>query len=183
MSLCGAWLYLRCGNVGSGLSFPLLTATVPNTAWPLTDQLQRSVSHESNSSSHNHKISHTFWNPKFHYRVYNSPPPVSILGKWIQSTFYPTYLGSVLSIILQSTHKAFAKYLSSLPSHQNPIHISPTYATCPAKPPLFNHSNKLCEMNTDHKAGHYEIFPILLLLPREDQLQLSNTAKCHTEKM
>jgi hypothetical protein len=30
-------------------------------------------------------------------------------------------------------------------------------------------------MHTDHEADHYEIFPILLLLSREDQLQLSNT--------
>jgi hypothetical protein len=30
-------------------------------------------------------------------------------------------------------------------------------------------------MNTDHEAGHYEIFPILLLLTHEDQLQLNNT--------
>ena len=30
-------------------------------------------------------------------------------------------------------------------------------------------------MNTDHKDGHYEIIPILLLFPREDQLQLNNT--------
>jgi len=80
-----------------------------------------------------------------------------------------------LSIILQSTSKASAKYLSSLPSHQNPIHIHPMYATCPSNPLLFNHSNKCCEMNTDHKDGHYEIIPILLLFPREDQLQLNNT--------
>jgi hypothetical protein len=50
------------------------------------------------------------------------------------------------------------------------------YATHPAKPPLFNHSNKFCEMNTDHEAGHFEIFPSLLLPPCEDQLQLNNTA-------
>jgi hypothetical protein len=74
---CTNVLAVCCSNMGSGLSFPLLTATVPNTVWPLTDQLQRSYSCESNSSSNNHKISH----PKVHYHVHNSPPPVSILSQ------------------------------------------------------------------------------------------------------
>ena len=43
--------------------------------------MKHSPSWEANSSSASQKIPHILWDPKVHYRIYNSPPPVSNISQ------------------------------------------------------------------------------------------------------
>jgi hypothetical protein len=75
---------------------------VPNITYLLTYCMKQSPSWETNQFSTSQKIPCPVWNPKPHYRLYNSLPPVPIWARSIQSM--PTHPTSWRYILILSSH-------------------------------------------------------------------------------
>ena len=95
-------------------------------AYLLTDSMEQRTSWEANRFSASQEILRILWNPKFHYRIYKSPPPVSILSQLFPVhtlTFH--FLKIHLNIIHPSKPGSSKWSLSIRVSHQNPVYVSP----------------------------------------------------------
>jgi hypothetical protein len=101
----------------------------------LTNSMEQSSSWETNRYSASQEITRILWNPKVHYRIHKSPPPVRVLSQ-IDPVHVPHPI-SLRSILILSSH-----LLLSLPSgllaldfHTKILYaplLSPICATCPA---------------------------------------------------
>ena len=108
------------------------------------------------------------WNPKVHYRIHKSPPPVPILiqiNKVKVSTAQA--LKTHFNIILSSKPWPFKCSFSLMFLHQNPVYSSPLPHTCymprPSYSCRFDHPNKIGVGSTDHEAPSYVVFSTHLL--------------------
>jgi hypothetical protein len=89
----------------------------------LTHSTQQSPSWETNRFSASQKNPRTLWNPEVHYRIHNSPTPVSIRSQLVQ-VIAPTFLKAHLNFILPSTPGSSKLALSLGFPHQNPVYAS-----------------------------------------------------------
>jgi hypothetical protein len=80
------------------------------TNW-LTNSMEQSPSSEANASAATKQIPRILWDPKVHYRIHNSPPPVLILSQTNASTLRsPSHVSKFhFNIILQSKQR-FSKW-------------------------------------------------------------------------
>jgi hypothetical protein len=106
--------------------------------------MEQSPSRKANRFSASQEISRILWNPKVHYRVYKSPPPVPILSQLnpVHTTPPPPFhfLKIHFDIILPFMPGS-PKWSPSLRSpYQNPFCICtlPIRATCPAHLIIFD---------------------------------------------
>jgi len=100
----------------------------------------QSPSSAANWFAHSQEIPRISRNPKFHYRTYKRPPPVSILGQPNPVHIPTSHLLEIHpNIIHPSTPGSPQWSLSLRLPHQDPIHplSSPIRATCPAHLILF----------------------------------------------
>ena len=122
-------------------------------AYLLTYSLKKSPSWETNRFSASQEIPRVLWNPKVHYRIHKSPPPVHILSQ-TDPVHAPTslFLKIHFNIILPSMSWS-SKWTLSLVSPPKPcIHLhSPPYV--PQRSPISFFSIWSPEQylgNTDH---------------------------------
>ena len=97
----------------------------------ITYFMEYSHSWEANRFSASQEIPRILWNPKVHYRIHNSPPPVPILRQ-LDSFHNPTshFLMIHLNIVLPSTPGSPKWSIFFKFPHQNPLYTSPVPHTC-----------------------------------------------------
>ena len=110
--------------------------------------MDQSPSWEANWFSASQAIPSILWNPKVHYRVYKSSPPVPILSQ-INSVLAPQFhfLKIHLNIVLSSIPGSSKWSFSLRFPHHNPLYTSLLPSTCymsrPSHSSRFNHANNI----------------------------------------
>ena len=140
--------------------------------------MEQSPPWEGNRTSATQEIPRILWNPKDHYRIHNSPPPVAILRRSIQSMPHPT---SRRSILILSYHLRLG-LLSGLPTSGFPTKTlylplsSPHVLLAPPISVFLILSPELYLVrSTEHEAPRYVVFSTPLL-PRPSYVQIFSSA-------
>jgi hypothetical protein len=91
---------------------------------------------ETNRSSASQEIPRILWNPKVHYRIYKSPPPVPILSQ-LNPVHAPSHFSKIHFNIISSLRLGLPNGLlpSGLPT-KNPVCTFPFSHTCYMPPYL-----------------------------------------------
>jgi len=88
----------------------------------LTYSMEKSASWEADWFSATQEIPRILWDPKVHYRIHNSPPPLPILSQLdLVHTSTSHFQEIHLNIILPSTPGSPKWSLSLRFAHQNPV--------------------------------------------------------------
>ena len=113
----------------------------------LTYSMLRSPSWQADWFAASQEIPRILWNPKVHYRIYNSSLSVPILSHLDPAhTSTSHFLKIHLNIILPSTPGSSKRSLSLRFPHQNPVYVSPlTHARYMPRPSnsRFYHPNNI----------------------------------------
>jgi len=127
--------------------------------------MEQSPSWEANQFSASQEIPCILWNPKFHYRIHKSPPPVPTLNQ-INLVHAPTshFLKIHLNIILPSTF-ASSKWPLSLrfPHRKTCMHLSSPHACYMPRPShssRFYHTNNIWWAVRIISSTLYSFFPL-----------------------
>jgi hypothetical protein len=112
----------------------------------ITKFIKLRFSWEAASCAATQEVPRILWNPKVHYRVHKSPPPVAILGQVNLVHTTPFYFSKInFNIVHLHTICSSSWSLYFWLSHQYPICIPllphSCYTHCPSHPPWLYHSN------------------------------------------
>ena len=114
----------------------------------LTYSMEQSSSWEANQFSASQEIPRILWNPKVHYCIHRSLPPVPILSHLDPFHASTSHMLKIhFNIILPSTSGASKRSHSPRFSHQNPVYTYRLLRTCymprPSHSFRFNHPKNI----------------------------------------